>query len=116
MRNAQALALPLFLIAIGIGWLLTTLNVIPDVNWVWIVGLAVGGALVLLIGGVDKLTLVLGPFLLIASLFSVLRQTDRIPLNVEMPSLMILLGVLIFIAHIVPVRAPKWLVEQRPRK
>ncbi len=113
MSTAQAVALPLFLIGIGVGWLLTSLEVIPEVNWLWPGMLAACGALVLIMGGLDKFTIVFGPLLLLASVFSVLRQTDRIALNVEMPALMIVLGVLVLIAQLSPLPAPKWLVASR---
>jgi hypothetical protein len=50
----------------------------------------------------NRLTIVTGPMLLIMSIFSVLRQTGRIDLNIEVPVLVITLGVLMLVAHMLP--------------
>ena len=61
------LLLPILLITIGTGWLLTTLEVAPGVDWIWTLGLAIVGLMTFVIGGFDKVTAVVGPFLIIAS-------------------------------------------------
>jgi hypothetical protein len=109
--NRKTLALPLLLIAVGTGWLLTTLGVAPGIDWVWTLALAVVGLLAFVIGGFDKVTVVLGPFFIVASCLSVLRQTGRIAIDVEVPILVIIAGVLLLIARHPAVPIPKWIQE-----
>jgi hypothetical protein len=88
-------------IALGTAWLLNTLHVIASVDWIWTLGLAVAGILVIALGERSKLTFVIGPFLVISSIFSVLRQTGRLRVDLELPILFIVLGVLLLLAQIV---------------
>jgi hypothetical protein len=120
--ETKTLVLPILIITLGAGWLLTTLGVVPGVDWVWTLGLAVTGLLTLAAGGLDKVTIVVGPFLLAASCLSLLRQTDRLRVDVEVPILVILAGALLLIARVPAIPAPRWIVEdskhsaQRPPK
>ena len=108
------IALSLLIIAVGIGWLLTAQGVAGNVNWVWTLSLAVlGAAVFLLSGGVDKVSMLLGPFFLIASIISVLRQTQQISMNVEMPILIIVVGALLLIVQAPIIPAPRWLAPPR---
>ena len=107
----HSIAAPLLIITVGTGWLLTAHNVIPGVNWIWVLGLAVVGVLILVVGGLDKVTAVVGPFLIIATVFSLLRQTERISIDTEVPSLVIVAGVLMLVVRFLPLPAPKWLLE-----
>ena len=93
-------------IALGTAWLLNTLHVIESVDWIWTLGLAVAGILVIALGERSKLTFVIGPFLVISSIFSVLRQTGRLRVDLELPILFIVLGVLLLLAQIVPGNKP----------
>lgn len=108
--SKKALAVPILIIALGVGWLLTTLNVVPGMNWIWILGLAATGLLVL-VASIDKVTVVIGPFLIAATIFSILRQTGRMTVDTEIPSLVIVFGVLMLLARILPIRPPKWIIE-----
>jgi len=54
--NMKSLSAPILIITVGVGWLLTIHDIVPGVNWVWTLGLAVAGLLILAIGGVDKVT------------------------------------------------------------
>lgn len=100
MRDkTTSILVPLLLITVGAGWLLTTLGVAPDIDWVWTLGLAVIGVLAFLLGGLNKVSLVVGPFFLIGSCLSVLRQTDRLHVDVEMPILVIAAGILLLVAR-----------------
>ena len=107
--DSRTLVMPLLLIVIGTGWLLTTLGVVTGVDWVWTLGLAAAGLLGFLTIGFDKVTLVVGGFCLTASLLSLLRQTGRLTLDVEIPILVIVAGVLSLIARHSAVPLPKWL-------
>jgi hypothetical protein len=59
------------------------------------------------LGGINRLTVVIGPFLLAASVCSVLRQTQRLPVDQEVPILTIILGVLWLLACLLRVPLPK---------
>jgi hypothetical protein len=112
----RASVVPILLIILGTGWLLTTLKVVPQVDWVWTLGLAFTGVLVFLLSGFDKVSVAVGPFFLIAAGLSVLRQTGRLHTNIEVPILVITAGVLMLVAHLKWIPAPKWLVESEERR
>jgi len=100
-------------IALGIGWLLNTLGVIPGVDWLWTGGLGVAGILVMAASGINKFTFVIGSFLLVSSVFSVLRQTGRLRANIEMPVLFIIFGVLLLLSLLLPLATPGFLREEQ---
>jgi hypothetical protein len=115
----KTLVVPILLITLGVGWLLTTLGVVPQIDWVWTLGVALIGVLTFALGGFDKVTVVVGSFFLIASFLSVLRQTDRLRIDLEIPLLVITAGVLMLIAELKAIPAPKWVTETTaapPRK
>jgi hypothetical protein len=93
---------PILLITVGIAWLLSAMDVIPQVNWVWVLGLGVSGILVLVVGGITKTTFVVGPTLIICSVFSILRQMGKLSPNYEVPILVIIIGVLMLLASVLP--------------
>lgn len=111
----KTLILPLVLIALGTGWLMTALGVAADVDWIWTSGLAVVGILTLIVGGVDKATVVAGPFFLAASALSVARQTGRLAVDLEVPILVIALGVLLLVARSPRIPTPSWILDASPR-
>jgi len=110
-NNKMSVIIPILMITVGIGWLLTVHQVMPGVDWVWILGLAVVGILAMVVGGINKVTLVVGPFLLICTVTSLLRQTGRLPVDTEVPSLVILAGLLGLAVRFLPVPPPDWFTE-----
>ena len=98
---------PILTIVVGIGWLLNVQDVFPPVDWLWTGGLAVVGILMLVIGTVDKLKGVVGPFLIVASICSVLRQTERLSIEKEIPVLVIVLGILLIIVNVMNLPTPE---------
>ena len=96
--KSQSIAISLLVIAVGGAWLFNTMNVIPGVNWVWTVGLAAAGLLLLMLTGANKLTIVIAPFLMVASVLSLLRQQGTLHIDREVPYLVIALGVLMLIS------------------
>ena len=104
-----SLIVPVLLIAVGTGWLLATLGIAPKILWIWTLSLGAVGALTFLVWGLDKVTVVIGPLFLLASILSVLRQTKYIDLNSEVPVLIIASGVLSLVAHLPGVPVPAWL-------
>lgn len=106
--DRKSLFLPILLIALGAGWLLTTLGFVPEVNWIWTIGLAVLGISAFAISGFDKVTVVVGGFLIVASMLSVLRQTERLKIDHELPILVMVTGCLLLIARNKSVPLPNW--------
>jgi hypothetical protein len=107
----KTLLIPILLITVGTGWLLTTVGVAPGIDWVWTLGLAVVGLLTFAMGGFDKVTVVIGPFFILASCLSILRQTGRLHLDVEVPILVIIAGILLMVARMPAIPIPKWLAQ-----
>jgi len=96
----KKLIVPVLTVIVGVTWLLNVLEIMPGVDWMWTVGLASVGILTLVVGGVNKLTIVTGPFLMVASVCSLLRQTNRLVVDREIPILVIILGVLMLISQL----------------
>jgi hypothetical protein len=114
-QNRAPLVIPILIIAVGVGWLLTAQGFGPGINWVWALGLGVIGILTFVVSkGVDKVSIVVGPFFLLASLLSVLRQSGQLSLDIEVPVLVISIGVLLLVAHWPAIPKPGWLVEMPP--
>jgi uncharacterized membrane protein len=109
--DKKSLVLPILLITVGTGWLLTTLGVAPGVDWVWTLGLAIIGLMTFVVGGFDKVTAVVGPFLIMASCLSLLRQTGRLHVDVEVPILVIIAGALVLVARVPAIPIPKWMIQ-----
>ncbi|MEZ6123957.1 MAG: hypothetical protein R3C49_12365 [Planctomycetaceae bacterium] len=110
MTNRKTLILPILLIVVGTGWLLTTLGIAPGIDWIWTLGLAAIGFLTFVVAGFDKVTFVTGTFFIVTSLMSVLRQSGRMSLDVEVPILVIVAGVLLLIARMPMVPSPTWIL------
>jgi DNA-directed RNA polymerase subunit RPC12/RpoP len=95
MRASRApLVMAVLVIAFGIAWLLTAMHIIEGFDWLWTFALALTGLLVLALGGINKQTCLIGPFLLVCAFFSMLRQAGWIDWNVEIPLLVISFGVI----------------------
>jgi hypothetical protein len=108
-ESKSMVAIAVLVIALGVAWLLNTLNLIPGIDWIWTGGLGVAGILVLMMSGIDRVSVVVGPFLLVTSVLSVLRQTGRLRLDIEMPILAIVFGVLFLFAVVLPLPKPRFL-------
>lgn len=96
-------------IAIGVAWLLNSMQLLPGVEWIWTIGLAVTGFLVVAVMGLDKVTAVAGPFLVIGAFFSLLRQMDMISVKYEAPALFIIFGALVLASALSRLKPPGWL-------
>jgi hypothetical protein len=108
-KNKTGIVVAVFTITFGVTLLLNNLHILPGVDWVWTGSLGVCGLLVLVAGGLNKLTCVVGPTLIVGSLLSVLRQTGRMSSDIEMPLLFIVFGVLLLIAHLLPLPPPEFM-------
>jgi hypothetical protein len=111
--DRRTLIVPILLITLGVGWLLTTLGIVPDVNWVWTLGLALVGLLTFAVGGFDKVSVAVGPFFILASCLSLVRQTGWLDPDTEVPILVIAAGVLLLVARMKSIPAPDWLIQSQ---
>ncbi|MBU1106838.1 MAG: hypothetical protein KKB51_09245 [Candidatus Riflebacteria bacterium] len=109
---SNKLIVPILTIVVGVTWLLNVMGIMPGVDWVWTVGLAAAGILSIAIGGLNKITVVTGPFLITGSVCSLLRQTGRLPVNYEIPILIIVLGILMFISQLSRLPLPESFREE----
>lgn len=113
-KQKSSLVVPLLVMAVGIGWLLSALGYVPDVNWLCTIGLAAAGILTLVMAGIDKFSVVIGPFFLLASVLSVFRQTGWLTLNIEIPLLVIGVGALMVLAQSPRIPMPDRLTPPSP--
>jgi hypothetical protein len=67
----------------------------------------------MVMGGIDKVTVVIGPYFLFASLLSIFRQMNYIRFEVEVPVLVILAGVLLLIVRHPAIPLPRWLDQPK---
>ena len=72
---------------------------------------AVVGFVTFAVSGVDKASVVVGTLFLLASLFSVLRQTGRLQLDTEVPILVIATGVLLLVVRSPLIPIPSWIIQ-----
>jgi hypothetical protein len=105
----------LLTIGLGAGWLLNMFPNIENIRWVWTLGMGLVGLLLLALCGINKVTIVTGPFLMVASAFTILRQYGRFDIGQEMPSLIIALGLLMLVSVLTPIPAPGW-ANAHPKK
>lgn len=91
-------AFPITIILLGLGWLLDSLALIPDVSLVWVFGLGATGFLILAVQGLTRESVVFGPFLMAAAISSALRQVGFITFELELPLLVIVFGLLLAIS------------------
>lgn len=97
MRDAS---LPVTLIVVGIGWLLWELRLFPDLDWIISIGFVVAGIAVIAIDGVNKNSIVLGPFLVAAGIaWFVHDRYDWGYWRVIVPAMLVLLGILMLVAR-----------------
>ena len=113
-KSKTILVFAILIIAAGTGWLLTALEVRPDINWAWVLSLGAVGFLAFAVsGGIDKFSVVVGPFFLVSSLLSFLQQSETIAVKVEIPILAITFGLLLLLARSTLIPLPRWFTPAR---
>lgn len=110
-NDRSSLILGVLLVAVGGGWLLSSLGFIPTVDWAWTLGLAVVGILAVTLSGFDKMSFVVSGFFGLASFFSILRQTRLLSMDVEVPLLVLSAGLLLLMARSKAIPMPRWMNE-----
>lgn len=106
MRDA---GFPVVLIVIGAAWLLHSLHLMPDIRWLWILGLAGAGIGILAIDGITKSSLVAGPMLILAGILSYCRQYHELGWRFIIPIMLIAAGILMLVS-----RSPSIPQSRRP--
>ncbi|QLG87323.1 hypothetical protein HQ393_03115 [Chitinibacter bivalviorum] len=91
--------LPVALIVIGSGWLMHRLEIFPSVNWIVILALLVSGFAVLLLEGINKSSIVIGPMLIAGGVTTFFQQQYDLARSVQIPLLLILCGLLMLLAR-----------------
>jgi succinate-acetate transporter protein len=99
---AKIIIAPLFLIMIGVGWVLSVEHVLPMVNWIFVLMLGTAGLSILLVKRLTRSSIIAGPFLMLWALLTFLKQVGTIDAELEMPVLVILFGVLLLISRMAP--------------
>jgi hypothetical protein len=96
MRDAS---LPVTLIVVGLGWLLWEFRLFPDVDWINGIGFIVGGIAVLVLDGVNKNSIVIGPFLIAIGIAWLAHDRYGIQWRYIIPVMLVLLGALMLAAR-----------------
>jgi hypothetical protein len=89
--------IPALVAGLGVLWMLDVLGMTPPLGMVWIVGLAGIGIGIFASRGFNKETFPWGGFFFACAACSLLRQLDVLEFKVELPLLLIILGVLLAI-------------------
>lgn len=99
MSPTKKYLLPFIIIAVGLGWLLERMNIVSSWELLWTVGLAAAGIYLIVVSGFNRDTFLSSVFLLLCSFFSLLRSLGYMRLDFEIPTLVILFGVLMAIRN-----------------
>ena len=96
MRDAS---LPVTLIVVGLGWLLWEFRLFPDIDWIIGLGFIVGGIAVLALDGINKNSVVIGPFLIAVGVAWLVHDRYGTHWRFIIPVMLVLLGGLMLIAR-----------------
>ena len=96
MRDAS---LPITLIVVGIIGLVWYFRWLPDIDWIISLGFIAGGVAALVIDGINKNSVVTGPFLIAVGIAWALRDRYRVSWSLIIPALLVLLGALMLLAR-----------------
>lgn len=112
----KPIVLGILIMTVGLGWLLTAQGVGEGINWVWTLGLGVVGILTFVLsGGIDKASIVIGPIFITGSILSILRQSGQLKSDIEIPLMVILIGLLLILAQLRQIPVPRWLMTDSRR-
>ena len=93
----KRLFFPLLLALAGLGWLLNSVHVLPDlpgINWLVIVLLAGSGLLLMVLNGINSSTILFGPLLMVMGLLWLLYQVEAMRMIVGLPILLMTFALL----------------------
>jgi hypothetical protein len=92
-------ALPVILIVLGAAWLLNSLHWLPEIHWIWILGLVGAGIAILTLDGITKSSIVAGPLLILAGILSFFHQYYQLGWRFIVPIMLIAAGLLMLAAR-----------------
>lgn len=98
------------LVVLGSVWLLDALGVMQLFAWLWPLILALAGVLVVILVGLDKGTAVIAPFLLAWAALTVAWREELLTWKAGAAMLVILFGLLMLAAPLLPLPRPGWLL------
>jgi hypothetical protein len=111
----KAVVIPLIIVALGANWLLDNLGTFPGVEWTWTGNIATFGVYTLLFRRWNRINFVVGMFLVIVALLSILEQNGAIRDVIEGPFLIMAFGSLLLVAKFARVPIPYWM-KPAPRQ
>lgn len=92
--------LPITLICIGLIWLVWRMGWFPDKDWLIGMGFIAAGVATLVMDGITKNSVVVGPFLAAVGAAWLIRDEYRVAWSLILPLLLILLGGLMLLARL----------------
>jgi hypothetical protein len=96
MKDAS---LPVTLIAVGLGWLLWEFRLFPDIDWIISLAFIAAGVAVMAIDGINKNSVVVGPFLIAIGCAWLLHDRYGTHWRYIVPFMLVVLGALMLIAR-----------------
>lgn len=112
-KAGKRYSVPIAAIMTGIAWLFTTVGLLPWLDWWHTLTLFTVGFLTFLLGGFDKFTCTMGSWFLLAMGTGVARQAGVLAASVEVPLLVIALGLLVILVQVFRLPTPGFIVEPR---
>jgi len=109
------LVIPVTITILGLAWLLMTAGVGGGIDWFETAILALVAVVSWLLGGVSKLTVVVVPWFLIASVCSLLNDAGLLAERFAAPVLVVALGGLLLLALFLDVPRPGFMLDKDPR-
>jgi hypothetical protein len=103
MKQRSA-AFPIVLIAIGGGWLVNELQLMPQMGTLIILGLIAAGVAVLAFEGINKSSVITAPMLIATGFAVYLKDYHGLGLKLAIPALMVLAGLLMLLARSAHIR------------
>lgn len=106
--------LPATVILVGMGWLLTSLGILPGVRWAIPATLAFLGTLILVIDTISRFSFTVGLTLGLSALFSVLQQIGALPQGTVLPLSLLVLGLLWLLSYLLIRKSTPTLPRRNP--
>lgn len=99
-------AVPVYIIILGFSWLLNVYHVAPKINWVLTIGIGALGVIGFFVFTLNKITVVVGSFMIVESLCLILKQAGILHTAGQAPILFISLGCLLLLVQVM--KLPTW--------
>ena len=96
----------IYIIILGLAWLLNVSHAAPKINWIATIGIAGLGFVGFIVFSLNKVTVVGGSLLIASSLCSFFEQIGVLQKAWEVPIIIIILGCLLLLVQIM--KLPTW--------